>query len=113
VLLAAGLSIGAGTLGASLARDDFTWLIDARDVSAWHAFVIRARGTSIGRSSRRTADSLAETLKGLHAKVLWIPVRENMHTAIAVGNSLRVERLVNAMPDLPLSCHLAARPPLF
>ena len=43
VLVAAGLYIGAGTLGAYLARDDFNWLIDARDVSVWHAFVIKAR----------------------------------------------------------------------
>jgi hypothetical protein len=42
-LLAAGLYIGAGTLGAYLARDDFNWLIDARDVSVWHAFVLKAR----------------------------------------------------------------------
>lgn len=42
-LLAAGLYIGAGTLGAYLARDDFQWLNDARDVSVWHAFVLQAR----------------------------------------------------------------------
>jgi hypothetical protein len=43
-LLAAGLYIGAGTLGAYLARDDFNWLIDARDLGLGHAFILKARG---------------------------------------------------------------------
>lgn len=42
-LLAAGLYAGAGTLGAYLARDDFQWLNDARDMGLRHAFVVTAR----------------------------------------------------------------------
>jgi hypothetical protein len=42
-LLAAGLYISAGTLGAYLARDDFQWLNDARDLGIRHAFVLNGR----------------------------------------------------------------------
>ena len=42
-LLAAGLYLACGTLGAYLARDDFQWLNDARDLGVRHAFVLNGR----------------------------------------------------------------------
>jgi hypothetical protein len=42
-LLAAGLYVASGTLGAYLARDDFQWLNDARDLGVRHAFVLSGR----------------------------------------------------------------------
>lgn len=42
-LLAACLYVPAGTLGAYLARDDFQWLNDARNVGIGHAFVLSGR----------------------------------------------------------------------
>ena len=42
-LIAAGLYVSFGTLGAYLARDDFQWLNDARDLGVRHAFVLTGR----------------------------------------------------------------------